>query len=296
MSDSPTPGNVINVNSGGDLKSALNNAHCGDVIQLQAGATFSGQFQVPAKNCDVSHWIADSHQLFGQRFCRPRDRELRLATPASVLCKGVRNIVARAQNVMAKVQLTTQRGRPVPDRERAPTITASSGLEVTRPSGAAGPGRLITDSGHGGPHHRRPFVVARSGRRMKPTPGRQPQWHDQCGRSSTPISAISIASPATGHCTDSHAISGGMHQYTGWSLSRFRTTSSKRRAKAFLFGGGAATLTPSDIQILNNHFWKPWQWMPGNTDLSSVARMGTHLSSRTTSNSRTRSACWWKRT
>ncbi len=31
-----------------------------------------------------------------------------------------------------------------------------------------------------------------------------------------------------------------------------------------MFGGGAATLTPTDIEILNNHFWKPWQWMKGN--------------------------------
>ena len=34
--------------------------------------------------------------------------------------------------------------------------------------------------------------------------------------------------------------------------------------EAILFGGGAATLTPADIEITNNHFWKPWQWMPGN--------------------------------
>jgi hypothetical protein len=25
-------------------------------------------------------------------------------------------------------------------------------------------------------------------------------------------------------------------------------------------------LTPADIQILNNHFWKPWQWMRGNAN------------------------------
>ncbi len=31
-----------------------------------------------------------------------------------------------------------------------------------------------------------------------------------------------------------------------------------------LFGGGAATTTPSDITISSNHFFKPWQWMPGS--------------------------------
>jgi hypothetical protein len=30
-----------------------------------------------------------------------------------------------------------------------------------------------------------------------------------------------------------------------------------------MFGGGAATATPADIEIRRNHFFKPWQWMPG---------------------------------
>ncbi|MFY9744554.1 MAG: Ig domain-containing protein [Candidatus Sulfotelmatobacter sp.] len=42
MADTPAPGSTTTVNSGGDLQSALNNASCGDTIQLQAGATFSG--------------------------------------------------------------------------------------------------------------------------------------------------------------------------------------------------------------------------------------------------------------
>ena len=57
MSDTPAPGSVLPVNAGGDLQAALNSAHCGDTIQLQAGATFTGRFAVPAKNCDNNHWI-----------------------------------------------------------------------------------------------------------------------------------------------------------------------------------------------------------------------------------------------
>ena len=47
MADTPAPGSVINVNAGGDLQSALNNAQCGDTIELQAGATFSGSLRIP---------------------------------------------------------------------------------------------------------------------------------------------------------------------------------------------------------------------------------------------------------
>src|ERR1035441_5325430 len=57
MVDTPAPGSIFAVNAGGDLQSALDNARCGDVIELQAGATFTGPFLVPAKNCDIKHWI-----------------------------------------------------------------------------------------------------------------------------------------------------------------------------------------------------------------------------------------------
>jgi len=41
MSDTPAPGNLIQVNASGDPQTAINNAHCGDTIQLQAGATYT---------------------------------------------------------------------------------------------------------------------------------------------------------------------------------------------------------------------------------------------------------------
>ena len=57
MSDTPAPGSIITVNTGDDPQAALNNAHCGDTVELQAGATFIGPFAIPAKHCDSNHWI-----------------------------------------------------------------------------------------------------------------------------------------------------------------------------------------------------------------------------------------------
>src|SRR5260370_10201166 len=48
MADTPAPGSIISVNAGDDLQSALTNAQCGDVIELQAGATFTGTFIAPS--------------------------------------------------------------------------------------------------------------------------------------------------------------------------------------------------------------------------------------------------------
>lgn len=48
-------GKTINVAAGGDLQTAINQAQPGDVIALQAGATFTGNFQLPNKS--GSGWI-----------------------------------------------------------------------------------------------------------------------------------------------------------------------------------------------------------------------------------------------
>src|SRR5881409_4170360 len=45
----PPTGTTITVASGGDLQAALNAAQPGDVITLQAGATFQGPFTLPNK-------------------------------------------------------------------------------------------------------------------------------------------------------------------------------------------------------------------------------------------------------
>src|SRR5258706_20611 len=51
----PTGGTTWVVNAGGDLQGALNSASLGDIIQLQAGATFTGHFTLPSKT--GSGWI-----------------------------------------------------------------------------------------------------------------------------------------------------------------------------------------------------------------------------------------------
>src|SRR5438309_8949403 len=46
----PTGGTVRTVNAGGDLQAAINAARPGDVITLQPGATFSGNYTLPNKS------------------------------------------------------------------------------------------------------------------------------------------------------------------------------------------------------------------------------------------------------
>src|ERR1700675_2313908 len=143
MSDTPAPGSVITVNAGGDLQSALNNAHCGDTIHLQAGATFTGRFAVPAKNCDNNHWIIIRTSSPDSALPAEGQR----ATPCYA---GVASLTGRPQyscsnpkNVMAKVQNQAQGDGPFQFATGA-NYYRFIGLEITRPSAALGPARLIS--------------------------------------------------------------------------------------------------------------------------------------------------------
>ncbi|MGO9520510.1 MAG: hypothetical protein ACLPND_26015, partial [Candidatus Korobacteraceae bacterium] len=146
MSDSPAPGSLISVNAGGNLQSALNSASCGDTIQLQAGATFSGNFTLPAKNCTDSDWII-----------------IRTSSPDSALpgewqritpCyAGVGSMEGRPvyncpnpQNVLAKVQMPSTGNGPFQLATGA-NFYRFIGLEITRTNGLGGNAALISLQG-----------------------------------------------------------------------------------------------------------------------------------------------------
>jgi hypothetical protein len=262
MSDTPAPGAVINVNAGGDLQSALNSAHCGDVIQLQAGATFSGRFIVPAKNCDINHWIILRTSAPDSALPAEGQR----ATPCFA---GVASLVGRPQyscqnpkNVMAKVQMQNQGDGPFEIASGA-NYYRFIGLEITRPSGAPGSALLIAVSKAGTADH---LVFDRS-------------WMHGAAQDETRnalvlngMTNVAVVDSyfndfhcisATGSCTDAHAISGG-NSNTQDGPFKIQDNFLEASGEAILFGGGPATFSPADIEVLNNHFWKPWQWMPGN--------------------------------
>src|SRR6202790_2894117 len=260
MSDTPAPGYVITVNAGGDLQSALNSAHCGDVIHLQAGATFTGRFTVPAKNCDNNHWIIIRTSSPDSALPAEGQR----ATPCYA---GDASLKGRMQyscpnphNVMAKVQNPTQGDGPF-EFDNGPNYYRFIGLEVTRPAGALGTARFI--SGNGTTDH---IIVDRSWLHGLS----QEETRDGVGLNGMTYAAVvdSYFSDfhcisRTGACVDAHAIAGGTSN-TQDGPFKIQNNFLEASGEAVLFGGGAANLTPTDIQLLNNHFWKPWQWMPGN--------------------------------
>lgn len=259
MADTPAPGSVINVNDGGNLQAAITGATCGDTIQLQAGATFTGKFTLPAKNCDNNHWIIIRTSSPDSALPAEGQR----ATPCYA---GVASLVGRpqytcsnARNVMAKVQVQNEGDGPFLLANGA-SFYRLTGLEITRYEAPAS-ARLI--SAQGTADH---FIIDRSWLHG------QPQDETKNGISLDNMTNVAVVDSyfndfhcisGTGTCTDAHSVSGGNSSSQDGPF-KIQDNFLEASGEAILFGGGPATFTPADIEILGNHFWKPWQWMPGN--------------------------------
>jgi len=260
MTDTPAPGAIITVNAGGDLQAALNNASCGDVIELQAGATFTGHFTVPAKNCDINHWIIIRTSAPDSALPAEGQRATPCYAGVASLEGRPQYSCANPQNKMAKVQIQTGGDGPFQIAAGA-NYYRFIGLEITRPAGTPGSARLI--SGKGTADH---FVVDRSWLHGAP------QDETYLGVGLGGMTNVAVVDSyfsdfhciaVSGTCTDAHAVAGGVSN-TQDGPFKIQDNFLEASGEAILFGGGPATLSPTDIEILNNHFWKPWQWMPGN--------------------------------
>jgi hypothetical protein len=260
LADTPAPGHTIHVNVGGDLRGALDNASCGDTIELQAGASFAGTFSLPAKPCDDQHWII-----------------LRTSSPDSALppegirmtpCyAGVAALPGRPDfhcvsttNVMARLVLV-QRGSSGPlHLEPGANHYRLMGLEITRLAGNGPAVDLILAKGNA--DH---IILDRV-------------WLHGTAQDETRrgilLSGITTAAivdsyfsdfhcvALSGTCTDSQAIAGGSSTFAGGPY-RIVDNFLEAAGECILFGGGASTTTATDMEISRNHLFKPRIWEPG---------------------------------
>lgn len=261
LADTPAPGSTVLVSAGGNLQSALNAAECGQTIALQLGATFSGQFTVPALACDDAHWII-----------------IRTSSPDSALppegsritpCyAGVASLPGRpsfacpsTKNVMAKIVFAGTAGEPILLASGANHIRFL-GLEITRSS----PGKVIYDlvlPQNGGPVDHLVFdrVWIHGTAQDETTRG--------IALSGTTYVAVvdSFFSDfhciaITGSCGDAQTMATGLGDLP---MGPYKIVDNFLEAAGenLMFGGGEATQTPEDIEIRQNHFFKPLIWMRG---------------------------------
>jgi hypothetical protein len=260
MSNTPAPGSTIAVNSGGDLQAALNSANCGDTIQLQAAATFTGVFRFPAKSCDDNHWIivrtsADDSKLPAE------------GTRLTPCYAGVPSLPGRpalqcasANNVLAKLVMAAAGNGPIVFASGANHYRLT-GLEVTRVAGT-GIVYALSSVATGGTANN--LILDRVW--LHGTAQDETNKGIDLGGSSyasvidsflTDFHCISI----TGSCTDAHAVGGG----AGNPVGPFKIVDNFLEASGenVMFGGAQSTTTPTDIEMSRNHFFKPMTWMQG---------------------------------
>jgi hypothetical protein len=257
----PAPGKTLTVHAGEDPSAALSQASCGDTIELQAGATFSG-LTLPGKNCDDSHWIII-------RTSSPNSKLPPEGTRLTPCYAGVSDLPGRpalqcasTENVLAKIEFTKGGSGPIvfaPGANHYRLI----GLEVTRSTSPAAVYNLVGPKGGDGTADH--IILDR-------------MWlhgttHDETVRGVmlSRVRYVAIVDSyfsdfhcvaKTGSCVDAQAVAGGIGDDP---MGPFKIVNNFLEAagESIIFGGGEGTATPTDIEIRRNHLFKPMTWMKG---------------------------------
>lgn len=231
-------GRSIQLNASGDLQAAINDASPGDQIVLPAGATFTGNFTLPAKS--GSGWI--------------------IIRSSGILPAAGRRVRPSDAGQMARI---------VAAHPEYPAIQTAPGahnyrlvgLEVTAPTGATlayslvalGDGSRAQNTLAQVPHD---LVLDRVYVHGTPTLNFQ-----RCIALNSGSTAIvdSYVSECHGKGIDSQAIAG----WNGTGPYLIQNNELDGAAENILFGGADAAipnLVPSDITIRGNHIMKPMAW------------------------------------
>jgi hypothetical protein len=259
MADTPAPGNTINVPAGANVQTAINSANCGDTIQLQAGATFTGSFVLPAKSCDDNNWIIIRSSASDASL--PAE-----GTRINPCYAGVMSLPGRPaftcsnSGVMARI-IATKGTSPLTLAAGANHYRIGPGLELTRPVGTGIAYGMVAKQDTPADH----IIIDRD-------------WIHGTAQDDTVrgvflggiVYAAVIDSylndfhcaASIGACTDAQAIAGGTGtQPQGtWKIENNFLEAS---AENILFGGSGGTTVPTDITVRHNHMFKPLIWMPG---------------------------------
>jgi hypothetical protein len=255
----PAPGRVRSVGAGEDLSKALSKASCGDTVELQAGATF-GALLLPQKNCDDSHWIIIRTSAPDSKL-PPEGTRL---TPCSA---GVSSLPGRpdlncksTENVLAKIEFNGKGGPGPVTFAPGANHYRLIGLEITR----AAPGVCVYNLVEfKGPADHVVFdrVWIHGTAQDETTRGiflGSTQYLAVVDSFFSDFHCVA----RTGACTDAQTMVGGLR---GGPLGPYKIVNNFLEAAAenILFGGGAATEAPTDIEIRHNYLFKPLSWMKG---------------------------------
>ncbi len=263
LANTPANGKNWPVATDSTLQAALNSAACGDTISLKAGTTFTGVWSFPGKHCDDQHWIV-------VRTSAPDSSLPPEGTRISPCFAGVASLPGRpalncssVQNVMAKLVMGVKTGSGPIALAAGANHYRFLGLEVTRQANAGAIGNLVfPTAGATGDHIIFDRVWIHGTMRDDTTRGIYLSGLTYVALVDSYLNDFHCES-RTGTCTDAQALSGGLGSAPGGPY-KIANNFLESSAETILFGGGAATTTPTDIEIVRNHFFKPLTWMAGH--------------------------------
>jgi hypothetical protein len=243
----PPRGKLIPVSAGGDLQAALDAAQPGDVIELPAGATFTGNLILPRKT--GSAWIyvrSSAHALL------PRP--------------GTRVFPSHAR-LMPRID----------SPNRAPAVRTAAGAHHYRFIGIEVTARGETRST--GPYSDNNVIYLES-EGGQTSVGQVPTdiIFDRCYIHGTPTGSVRRGVAMNGarmavvdsYLSDFHEVGADSQAISGWNgPGPFKIVNNYLEAAGenLMFGGADPSirdLVPSDIEIRGNHFFKPLSWKTGH--------------------------------
>jgi hypothetical protein len=261
MKDTPAPGKTLTAHPGQNLEQVLAKASCGDTVQLEAGATFTGGLVLPEKNCTDSRWIIVRTSASDSSLPAEGTR----LTPCYA---GVSSLPGRppldcksTTNVLAKIEFNGKAGSGPIAFSSGANHYRLIGLEVTRAESAGSLYNLIQFKGPA--DH---VIFDRL-------------WVHGTARDETargiglgPSRYVAIVDSyfsdfhcvaKTGACVDSQAILGGLGDSP---MGPYRIVNNflEAAAEVILFGGGRAVAAPADIEVRRNHMFRPMSWKSGD--------------------------------
>jgi hypothetical protein len=262
VADTPAPGHVRLVKRGDDLQEALDKAHCGDTLELEAGATFSGLVVFPHKECDDSHWIM-------VRSSAPDESLPPEGTRITPCYAGVPSLPGRpdfhctaVRNVMAKIEFEAKAGSGPLHFAAGANHYRIVGLEITRGS----PGATITALAFTKDDDTVDHLIF--DRVWMHGTAQDETTRGIALRGMTYVAVVDSflndfhCTSAVGTCTDSQTVANGGYN-TPCGPYKIVNNFLEAAGENILFGGSPATQIPSDIEIRHNHLFKPMIWKRG---------------------------------
>ncbi|MDX2039944.1 MAG: hypothetical protein SF097_01790 [Acidobacteriota bacterium] len=248
-------GRILHVGQGGDLQEAINSAQSGDVITLQPGAVFVGNFELPARSSQpglTNEWIT----------IRPAVSEYCLPFPENRITPEFSDVLPK---IISPNGFAAIRTLPGAHHYRLVGLEISLSENEQYSSGLVllGDGSAAQNTFDGIPYD---LIVDRCYIHGNKNGDIARGVALNSARSSVIDSYIS---EVHGREFDTQAIGG----WNGPGPFKIVNNYLEASGENIMFGGGDPSvfgLIPADIEIRSNHFFKPYSWRVGAPEYEGI--------------------------